>query len=73
MAQCSILLVMRVIFNFTTERGKWGKSCFGLQLFMLPVLKVLTFDHKTFYKIFGIVPNCLFSKRKSSNFETFYY
>ena len=24
--QCSILLIMTVILNFTTERGKWGKS-----------------------------------------------
>ena len=67
-AQCSILLVTRVVFNFITERGKERENLFLLQVYMLAVPRVLTLDHQVFYKICRILCNCLFSKRKKIHF-----
>ena len=70
--QCTILLVTRVFFNFTTEREKGRENLFLLHVYMLAVPRFLTLDHQMFYKIFRILCNCLFSKRKSPIFSTFY-
>ena len=61
--QCTILLVTRVFFNFTTEREKGRENLFLLQVYMLAVPRVLTFDHQVFYKIFRILCNGCFSKK----------